>query len=285
MAGSTVSVGSVEIALTSEMESLSARKMKAAYLQSGEGAGAPGSLSRPGHMAGEQAGPEATLYLTTVATRTRAADIKHLLGKMGQREESPTGYFYTVTFVTGLQLDDPSTTRLITATFSCEVAGDARVFDFSPKRKEVIPTLIGSGAWGIALSPLLDLRGIGPDEPASGSAGTAHTIVVGTGPDAHIRGTFSGTSGLELPVSAGCLLEYQGMRKNERTVDWEMYPPMIPVEGTCNGTENLAIFSMIVQTPRRSVPVITARIAGRVKGDLWGVIHLNGTATVGPKKK
>jgi hypothetical protein len=283
MAGSTISVDSVEIALTSAMGSLSAREMKEAYLQPAGKVGEDGGTVRhPRHssLGRERTGPHATVYLTMLAGRTRAGDVKKLLHEgPGRIEELAAGYYYTLTFIAGIQLDDPSTTRFINATVSWEVPEGSRILEYSPKGKEVMGAIIGSGGCGISVSPLLDFRGMEDQEAEDKPGNPVRHFVVRLGPKRQFQGAFSGKNGFDLPVPPGYLLEYQGMRKNERAVDWELYPPMIPRDGECAGKENLAVFSLIIQTPRREVPAITARVEGRVKGDLWGVIHLTGSVT------
>jgi hypothetical protein len=283
MAGSTISVNSVEIALTSEMGPVSARKMKAAYLGPATPAGDKREASHPrhSHQGRKNPGPDATLYLTTAGVRTRAGAIKKILqADPANEEKRQSCFFYTLTTVAGIQLDDPSTTRFINAMISLEVPRDTRILDYSPKGREVMATIGESGACGISVTPSLDVSAMGLQEPETTSRSPVQGFLVRTGPEGQFSGTYSGKGGFRLRVPLRCLLEYQGMQKNGHAVDWELYPPMIPRDGDCTGKENLAVFSLIVGTPRRCCPEITARIESRVKGDLWGVIHLTGSGTI-----
>ena len=282
MAASSISVDSVEIALTSPIGSLSAREMKEAYLLPAGTGGKVGGrvLLRHPSTRGERTGPHATVYLTVLAGRSRAGDVKKLLhGGPGHDEEHPAGYYYTLTFIASIRLDDPSTTRFVNATVSCEVPDNARILDYSPKGKAVTGAIAGSGACGISISPLLVFSGMERPGEEEKPGSPAQNFVVMHGQNEQFPGIVSRKSGVGLSVPPGFLLEYQGMRKTEHSVGWELYPPLIPREGECAGKENLAVFSLVVQTPRRSMPTVTIRIDGRVKGDLWGVIHLNGSVT------
>jgi hypothetical protein len=216
-----------------------------------------------------------------LAGRTLAVDVKKLLHEGPKHgEELPAGYYYTLTFIAAIRLDDPSTTRFINATVAWEVPDDSRILDYSPKGKEVAGALGEQGVCGISISPLLGFSGMEKAGKEEKPASPARHFVARLGPDVQVPGTFSGKSGVQVSVPPGLLLEYQGMRMNERSVGWELYPPLIPREGEYAGRENLAVFSLVVETPRRSVPMVNARIEGRVKGDLWGVIHLNGSVTL-----
>ncbi len=62
------------------------------------------------------------------------------------------------------------------------------------------------------------------------------------------------------------LLEYEGMRKNEHEVFWEIYPRMPPEDGEYTGGGRHALFSFIVRAPRTIHPEVTIHIEGKVKG-------------------
>ena len=55
---------------------------------------------------------------------------------------------------------------------------------------------------------------------------------------------------------------------------------MTPRDVELSGKENLAVFSLILQAPPHQHPDIVVRVEGRVKGNLWGVIHLTGSAII-----
>jgi hypothetical protein len=116
--------------------------------------------------------------------------------------------------------------------------------------------------------------------PGAGPAGHEHRFEAVAGPEDHFFGTYTKKTGFTLHVPAGCLLEYQGIRKNKHAVYWELYPPITPRDVEISGKEDLAVFSLIIQAPLQSNPEITARIEGRVKGNLWGVIHLTGSGSI-----
>jgi hypothetical protein len=73
------------------------------------------------------------------------------------------------------------------------------------------------------------------------------------------------------------LLEYEGMRKNEHEVFWEIYPRMPPEDSENTAGGRHAIFSCIVRAPRSIDPEVTIHIEGKVKGKIWGVVPLHGS--------
>ena len=83
-------------------------------------------------------------------------------------------------------------------------------------------------------------------------------------------------SGYSFHIPKEEVLEYQGMRKNDREVLFEIYPPMPPRDSEISGKGNHAIVSLIVQVPRFTSPGIVVYIAGKVKGEIWGVVPLTG---------
>ncbi len=72
------------------------------------------------------------------------------------------------------------------------------------------------------------------------------------------------------------MLEYEGMRKNEREISFEIFPPMPPRDSETGWKGMHAIVSLIVQVPGDTTPEISVRIAGKVKGDIWGVVPVKG---------
>jgi len=281
---STISAESFEIALTSEMGLSSAQKMKAAYLEhagNGSDEGIPSSFPRHAHPGAEVPGPNARVYLTKISLETPAAEIKKILhGDPDQDEKMRNCVFYTLVFTLSVRMDDPSTTRFINATVTWEVPCDTKILDFSPQGKEIVREIIESGAAGIAITPALDFRARESSGSETKSESPVRSFEVGGGPDEQFSGSCSKKNGFMLHVPAGSLLEYQGMRKNEQVVYWELYPPMTLRDGELSGKENLAVFSLILQTPLHGNPEIITRIKGRVKGNLWGVIHLTGSAII-----
>jgi hypothetical protein len=284
MIESTISPEYFEIALTSEMELLSARKMKATYLENAgndtSNQGPVQDFGNAGHGTGIP-GPNARVYLTRISTLTPAGEIKKILqGDPDLDQKMRNCVFYTAVFTTRIRMDDPSTTRFINATVTWDVPPDTKILDYSPKGKEVIAGIIEKAADRISITLALDFRATESPSPATGGAGQVHRFEARAGPEGHFDGTYTKKSGFILTVPAGSLLEYQGIRKNKQTVYWELYPPITPRDVEISGKEDLAVFSLIVQAPRNSAPAITARIEGRVKGDLWGVIHLTGSGII-----
>ena len=284
MAGSTISINSAEIALTSEMESLSARRLKAAYLQpAGEFDNESAQAQSRGLLPAskEKSGPDATVYLTVLAARVTSEEQKNIPGLSTQDGDAEkTGSVFMMTVIAGIQLDDPATTRFINATLTLGFSPDARILAYSPHGRTIITKIIQSGARGISITPLLAFGGLDPQDLASKSPGSVQHFDVRAGQDTLLQGTYSGKNGFRLSVPSGCLLEYQGMQKSAHQVYWELYSPMIPRDGDCAGKEHLSVFSLIVQTPKRRAPAIGTQIQGRVKGDLWGVIRLDGSSTI-----
>ena len=284
MTESTISAESFEIALTSEMGPSSARKMKAAYLENagnGSDEGIPSSFSRDAHQGPEVHGPNARVYLTKITIGTPAAEIKKILhGDPDQDEKMRNCAFYTLLFALSVRMDDPSTTRFINATMTWEVPRDTKIPDFSPRGKEIVTEIIASGAAGISVTSALDLRAAESPEPGTRPESPISSFEVRGGPGEQFFGSYAKKTGFKLHIPAEWLLEYQGMRKNEQAVYWELYPPMTPRDVELSGKENLAVFSLILQAPPHQRPDIVVRVEGRVKGNLLGVIHLTGSAII-----
>jgi hypothetical protein len=284
MTETTISREYFAIALTSEMGLSSARKMKATYLENaGNDTNNPGPVPDPGNsgQGTEIPGPNAMVYLTRISTRTPAGEINKILqGDPDLDQKMRNCVFYTEVFTIRIRMDDPSTTRFINATISWDVPPDTKILDYSPKGKEVIAGIIETGADGISITPALVFRVTESPGPETGSAGQVHRFEARTGPEECLYGTYTKKSGFILKVPAGVLLEYQGIRKNKHAVYWELYPPITPRDVEISGKEDLAVFSLIIQAPKNSSPDITARIEGRVKGNLWGVIHLTGSGSI-----
>jgi hypothetical protein len=283
MADNGVWVESVKAALLSEIEMVSARMMKVAYLpypvkNRDEEQCVP--LLQPVNIlqADEVSGPNAVVYVTKISTRTPGEDIKKLLKNDPGREEILRNYdFYTILLITSIQMDDPSTTRFINATLEFVFPHDIKIFDYSPKEKGIVMGIIESGGTGIAISQTLDFSASSSQSTEVQSGNPENRFEVRVGPEVNITGTYSKKSGYSVEISPCDLLEYQVMLKNEHEVYGEVYPPMPPQDIESTGKKNLAVFSFIIQTPRNSLPEIQVHIEGRVKGNLWGVISLKGS--------
>ena len=278
MTDDDVQIVSVAGELTSGIRESSARMMEAAYLPRSTKkrdveSGAPFFKTPPLHQDEEVPGPGARIYITKISNRTPDKDVKGVLGQTDERKIiSRTHDFYTILFYVNIHLNEPSTTRFINATVSVAFSPGNKILDYSPKEKEIIANIAETAGEEIFLTPALDLsasfphRGAGnPDDPRS-------RFEVRVGPEEKIPFTYSTTQGYSLCVPKRSLLEYEGMRKNEREVYWEMYPPMPPRDREITGKGMHAFLSLIVQFPRFSFPEVVVRIAGKVKGEIWGVV-------------
>jgi hypothetical protein len=268
MADDNVSVESVEITLLSDIGVSSATMMKDAYLPS---SGEPYLEEGP-------AGPNALVYVTKISNRTPDEEIEDILRKDPDTAvNTVTHDFYTVILIISMQLGDPTTTRFINGTINVEFPQEIQILDYSPKDKSSITTIIENCGGAISISPGLVFL-------ASASRSTKNPsdrkenrfgILVGSGET--ITGTYNKKTGYSLDIAAFFLLEYQGMLKNKHDMIWEIYPPMPPHDREINGEKMMAVFSLIVQTPKRFPPEINASIECRVKGNLWGVIPIKGS--------
>jgi hypothetical protein len=286
MADNGVWVESVKAALLSEIEMVSARMMKNAYLpyplkNRDEEPCVP--LSQPVNIlqADEVSGPNAIVYITKISTQTPGEEIKKLLKNDPGREEILRNYdFYTILLITSIQMDDPSTTRFINATLEFVFPHGIKILDYSPKEKGIVIGIIESGGAGIAISQSLDFLASSLKTPKVQPGNPGNRFEIGVGPEVIITCTYSKKSGYSVEISFCDLLEYQVMLKNEHEVYGEVYPPMPPQDTDSTGKKNLAVFSFIIQTPRNSPPEIQVNIDGRVKGNLWGVIPLKGSVVL-----
>jgi hypothetical protein len=286
MADEGVWVESVKAALISEIEMVSARMMKVAYLpypvkNRDEEQCVP--LSQPVNIfqAEEVSGPNAVVYVTKISTRTPGEDIKKLLKNDPGRQEILRNYdFYTILLITSIQIDDPSTTRFINAIIEFVFPHGIKILDYSPKEKGIVMGIIKSGGTGIAISQALDFLASSSQSTEVQSGNPENRFEVRVDPEVKITGTYSKKSGYSVEISPCDLLEYQVMLKNEHEVYGEVYPPMPPQDIESTGKKNLAVFSFIIQTPRNLLPEIHVHIEGRVKGKLWGVIPLKGSVVL-----
>ena len=282
MADDDVQIESVAGELTSGIQESSARMMKAAYLPTPKNKedaefGVPFFKIPPLHQDAEVSGPGARVYITKMSNRTPDNEIKRIISPAAEREVISRTYdFYSLLFYVNIQLDEPSTTRFINAIISFAFSPDNRVLDYSPKEKEIIANIAKTAGEEIFLSPALNFSAffpqcseVNPDDPKS-------RFEIRIGPEEKIPITYSEKHGYSLLVPKCTLLEYEGMRKNEREVFWEIYPPMPPNDSKITGKGKHAIVSLIVQAPRASPPEVTVRIAGKVKGEIWGMVKLHG---------
>jgi hypothetical protein len=286
MGDNDISVESVELALVSEIEMSSAMLMKDAYLPysgqtTDEERHAPPSHRKNSPQEERLAGPNALVYITKLYQRTPPEEIEKLLKKRTDRTANTgTPDFYTIVLSLSMRLGDPSTTRFINGTIELVFPQGMKILTYSPKEKGIITAIIENGGDAISLSPGLDVMASVAQGTKKQPDPTENRFEIPVGHKEKITGTYSKKGGYFLAIPAGVLLEYQGMLKNEHEMFWEIFPPMPGQEIESTGKEMQAVFSCIVQSPRNSPPAITARIEGRVKGNLWGVIPLKGSVVL-----
>jgi hypothetical protein len=286
MADNGVWVESVEAALLSEIGMSSARMMKVAYQpysvkNMDEEHCVPHSQPVNTLQDDEVSGPNAIVYVTKISTRTPGEDIKKLLKNDPGREEILRNYdFYTILLSTSIRMDDPLTTRFINAFIEFVFPPGIKILDYSPKERGMVTGIIESGGTGISISQTLGFLASSSQTTKIQSDNPENRFEVRVGPEAKITGTYSKKSGYSLEIPPCELLEYQIMLKNEHEVYGEVYPPMPQQDIESTGKEHLAVFSIIIQTPRNSLPEIHVHIEGRVKGNLWGVILLKGSVVL-----
>jgi len=276
MADDDIQIESVAGELTSGIQKTSAMMMKAAYLpvslkkQDG-GFGIPFFKTASAHHDEEVPGPDARVYITKISDSIPADELDRIL--------SPAPYlrnydFYTLFFYLNIHLDEPSTTRFINAIVTFAFPPEIKILDFSPKEKErmiKIAETAGDGLFlsrSLVFSPSLPHHGE-PDDPD-------RRFEVRVGPEEKISLTRS-RQGYAFIIPKDELLEYEGMRKNEHEVFWEIYPRMPPEDSEYNGGGRHAIFSFIVRAPRSRQPEVTIYIEGKVKGKIWGVVPITGS--------
>ena len=286
MAYIDVSVESVEVALRSEIGLWSARMMKDAYLPGPGKTTGDESCASPSQPADtlqgvEGAGPNAVVYLTKISARTPDEEITRILSENPDREVNQRNDdFYTLVLTASLRIGDPSTTRFINAVVTVDFSREITILDYSPKEKDIISGIIETGEEGISVSPPLDFGGPALKGVPVRADNPEKRFEFPVGPGAKMGGTYSKKTGYTLEIPACELLEYEGMRKNGHEVYWDLYPPMPPQDIELPGKEKLAVFSLVVRVPRNASPYMNVRIDGRLKGNLWGVIPVQGSVVL-----
>jgi hypothetical protein len=282
MGDNDVSVESVEVALLSEIELSSALLMKDAYLpDSGEhkdekSSSSPSRPAAPPHE-DEPAGPNALVYITRLSNLTPPEEIEKILKKDPYpKKNTGTCDFYTLVLAISLRLGDPSTTRFINGTIEVAFPRGIKILTYSPKAKGAITAIIENGGEAISLSPGLNFLASAARGSKKQPDPRENRFGIQVGPGEKMNGTYSKENGYTLDIPASVLLDFQGMLKNDHEMFWEIYPPMPGQDIEITGKEMQAVFSFILQVPRNIPPKITARIEGRVKGNLWGVVPLKG---------
>lgn len=286
MADNRVLVESADAALLSEIGKSSAKMMKDAYLPL-SGKNSDNNIcvtgSQPANTCPDNnlSGPDATVTVTKISTKTSRQEIIHFLNKDPGQKESLSNYdFYTVVIITSIRMDDPANTHFINATIEFSFPPGIKILDYSPKERGIVTGIINSGGTGISISRTHEFLALLSQTEKEPSSHPENQFEIRVGPEEKISGSYSKKSGYSLQIPPSWLLEYMVMQKNEHEVYGEIYPPMPLSDKESTGKENLAVFSFIIQVPRKSSPEILVRMEGRVKGNLWGVIPLKGSVAL-----
>jgi hypothetical protein len=276
MADEDVRIESAAGELTSGISRSSAYMMDAAYLPATKRNVPATSFFKTSETLREEEipGPDARVYITRLSNRTPETEIKKIPGISGMKEREYD--FYTVIFYINVQLDEPSTTRFISATVSFVSSPRSKILKFSPAKKEIMTGIVETAKERIFLSPSLEFSASPPKYSGSTPDDPECRFEVYVGLEEKIGVSYHRTYGYSFLIPKDEVLEYQGMRKNDHEVFFEMYPPMPPRDSEISGKGNHAIVSLIVQVPRLLSPGIVVHIAGKVKGEIWGVVPLTG---------
>jgi hypothetical protein len=280
MADNNVRVESVEAELRSEISMASAKMMRIHYQNDSAknilaDSDVLTALSEKSQMDDIVSGPDALISITKISIRTPREEIKKLLIEDPGREDHLKNYdFYTIIFVTRIRMEDPSTTRFVNATIQFVFPPNVKILKYSPRERGIIPGIIKAGGTGILISPGLDLTVLSAKETELSVDTPENQFEFGSGADTKITGTYSKKSGIYLAMPPPELFEYMAMLKNEHEVYGEVYPPIPLFDIERSGMENLAVFPLIIQTPREILPEIRVHVDSKVKGTIWGVIHL-----------
>jgi hypothetical protein len=276
MADGNIQIESAAGELTSGIQKASAMMMKAAYLPASlkkqdDGFGIPFFRTPPAHHDEEVPGPDARVYITKISDSTPCDEINRIISPAPDPRNHD---FYTLFFYLNIQLDEPSTTRFINAIVTFAFPPEIKILDFSPKEKEIAIKIAETAGDKIFLSRSLVFSTSIPQHGEPDYHG--RRIEVRVGPEEKISLTRS-RHGYAFIIPKYELLEYEGMRKNEHEVFWEIYPRMPPEDRESTDGGKHAFFSFIVQAPRNAYPGVTVRIDGKVKGKIWGVVPVRGS--------
>ncbi len=226
----------------------------------------------------EGAGPNATVYLTKISSRTPDEEITRILKEDPDREMNRHNHeFYTLALTASIRIGDPSTIRFINAVVTIDFPPGITILDYSPEEKGIITRIIETGGDGISISPALDFMVPALQRIPVHADTLENRFEFLVGPGEKMNGTYSKKTGHTLDIPACELLEYEGMRKNGHEVYWEIYPPMPPQDIELPRKEKLAVFSLIIQVPRNASSDMNVHLDGKLKGNLWGVIPIKGS--------
>jgi hypothetical protein len=283
MADNEVSIESVEVPLFSEMASASAKLMKDAYLLPPQkkpdiGKNDPRSESGNRPQEDKDTGPDARIYLTSLSVRTPDEVISGIFGKSPDRGTIRHNCdYYTIVLASSLRVTDPATTLFINAIVTVDFPQGVEILEYAPKGNGIITGIIEKGGDGISISRILDFNLTSSKEISDRSINPENRFEVPVGPMRTMTVTCSRTTGYTFAIPASELFEYNGMPENNHRMFWEVYPPMLPQSIGIPGNGHMALLALIIQTPRNTAPAMNVSIDARVKGDLWGVVHLKGS--------
>ncbi len=264
--------------LSSGISRSSVIMMEAAYLPESRRHEEPGSrFFRTLRACQEEEipGPDGRVYVTKISTRTPWAVVRGIRGAASDEGEGTGGNpdVYTVVFYLNIRPNEPSTTRFVNATVFFITTPHSKILTFSPHRKETMAGIIGSVGDTIMVSPALEFRA---SVRRYESGDTDRRFEVYVGPEEKICFTYGSECGFLFPLPEDDLLEYTGMRTNGHGVFFDMYPPMPPNDREMTGRGGHAIVSFILEVPCGTTPEFIIHITGRVKGEIWGVVPLEG---------
>ncbi len=264
--------------LSSGISRSSVIMMEAAYLPESRRHEEPGSrFFRTLRACQEEEipGPDGRIYVTKISTRTPWPVVRGLPRAVSDEGEGTGGNpdVYTVVFYLNLRLNEPSTTRFVNATVFFITTPHSKILTFSPHLKETMAGIIGSVGDTIRVSPELEFRA---SVRRYEQGDTDRRFEVYVGPEEKICFTYGSECGFLFPLPEDDLLEYTGMRTNGQGVFFDTYPPMPPNDREMPGRGGHAIVSLILEVPCGTTPEFIIHIVGRVKGEIWGVVPLEG---------
>jgi len=220
-------------------------------------------------------GPNGRMYITRLSTTTPEAEVKRIEGLPAEGEKGIYD-FHTVIFYMNMHLDDPATTRFINATVSFVSLQQGKILTFSPREKEIMAGIIEGSGDRIFLSPSLEFTASAPRGADCIPNVPEQQFEVFVGPDEKMRMTYHRNCGYSFLIPKDEVLEYEGMRTNEQEISFEIFPPMPPRDNEMGRKGMHAIVSLIIRVPCHTTPDISVLIAGKVKGDIWGVVPVKG---------
>jgi hypothetical protein len=278
MADEDIRIESAAGELNSGISRSSVIMMEAAYLPESRRQEEPGSrFFRTLHACRDEEipGPDGRVYITKISTGTPWAVARGIRGAASGEGEDTGGNsdVHTVVFYINIRPNEPSTTRFVNATVSIITNPYSKILTFAPHAKETMAGIIGSVGDTIRVSPVLEFRAAIRRYERDD---TERRFEVYVGPEEKICFTYGSECGFLFPLPGEELLEYAGMPANGHGVIFDVYPPMPPHDREMPGGGGHAIVSLILEVPRGTPPEFIIQIRGRTKGEIWGVVPLEG---------